>query len=270
MIRFISMDKKAQKIQLAEIISKRNLFAKSFFLTDYDGTLAPFKADREKAYPYPGIKELLRKIIQNTDTLVSIISGRPAYEVYNLLGFNPSPNIWGSYGLDRVYPDGRYEKVKLHQSLNEKLNMMHTVAKKSKYNENIEIKPFSVALHLRGIDFEAATGMRHGFLNEFGSYKNDRHVKFLEFDGGIELSLSDANKRKVLNHILPEGTDDYFAIYMGDDFSDEEIFKDFRKKRNTLSILARREWRESNAGYWLIPPDDIVWFMEKWLISSEE
>jgi trehalose-6-phosphatase len=31
-------------------------------LLDYDGTLAPFHLERNKAFPYPGVREILEKI----------------------------------------------------------------------------------------------------------------------------------------------------------------------------------------------------------------
>lgn len=264
------MDKKKRKNELMEKIGDRFRFGKSFFLTDYDGTLAPFSVDRMKACPYPEVKDLLQKIIYDTGTYVSVISGRPALEVYELLDIKPSPEIWGSYGLDRVNPEGVYERTELDQSARRWLEMMRVSAAVSTYREKIEIKPFSIALHWRGMEPNKIKEMKRCFLEEFESFRNTSELLFSDFDGGIELSLSVANKSRVIDHILPNGKNDYFAVYMGDDFSDEEIFKDFNKRENSIGILTRKKWRESNADYWLVPPEDVVWFMEKWLISNEE
>ena len=32
-------------------------------LLDYDGTLAPFVPERDRAVPYPGVRELLKKML---------------------------------------------------------------------------------------------------------------------------------------------------------------------------------------------------------------
>src|ERR1700686_43175 len=77
-------------------------------LLDYDGTLAPFTADRERAFPYPGIPELGAKIMR-TGTRVVLISGRPATELLFLSGILPHPEIWGSHGCERLHADGSYE-----------------------------------------------------------------------------------------------------------------------------------------------------------------
>ncbi|PYX18171.1 MAG: hypothetical protein DMG84_00935 [Acidobacteria bacterium] len=49
-------------------------------LLDYDGTLAPFSADRNLAFPYPEVPDLLARIMAE-GTRVVLISGRPAREL---------------------------------------------------------------------------------------------------------------------------------------------------------------------------------------------
>src|SRR5207248_10106839 len=77
-------------------------------LLDYDGTLAPFTPDRDRAYPYPEIPELVSEIMR-CRTRVVLISGRPATELLFLSGIHPHPEIWGSHGSERLHPDGSYE-----------------------------------------------------------------------------------------------------------------------------------------------------------------
>src|SRR2546429_9964529 len=77
-------------------------------LLDYDGTLAPFSADRNLAFPYPEVPDLLARIMAE-GTRVVLISGRPARELLLLSGIHPHPEIWGSHGLERLKPDGSYE-----------------------------------------------------------------------------------------------------------------------------------------------------------------
>src|SRR5438093_12115470 len=77
-------------------------------LLDYDGTLAPFTPDRTRAFPYREIPELVSQIMRH-ETRVVLISGRAATELLFLSGIHPHPEIWGSHGLERLYPDGAYE-----------------------------------------------------------------------------------------------------------------------------------------------------------------
>src|SRR5206468_10448227 len=77
-------------------------------LLDYDGTLAPFTPDRTRAFPYREIPELVSKIMRH-DTRVVLVSGRAATELLFLSRIQPQPEIWGSHGVERLYPDGAYE-----------------------------------------------------------------------------------------------------------------------------------------------------------------
>ncbi|HZP18562.1 MAG TPA: trehalose-phosphatase, partial [Terriglobales bacterium] len=77
-------------------------------LLDYDGTLAPFTPDRTRAFPYREIPELVSRIMRHK-TRVVLVSGRAATELLFLSGIHPHPEVWGSHGAERLYPDGSYE-----------------------------------------------------------------------------------------------------------------------------------------------------------------
>jgi len=81
-------------------------------LLDYDGTLAPFRAARDHAFPYPGIPYLVSRIM-SVGTRVVMVSGRRAEEVAALSGIRPQPEIWGSHGLERITVDGTYSVADL-------------------------------------------------------------------------------------------------------------------------------------------------------------
>ncbi|HEX2917492.1 MAG TPA: hypothetical protein VHN81_03180, partial [Edaphobacter sp.] len=49
----------------------------SVLLLDYDGTLAPFRIERDQAYPYAGVIPILESIQQNGRTELIVITGRP-------------------------------------------------------------------------------------------------------------------------------------------------------------------------------------------------
>src|SRR5215468_8220177 len=82
-------------------------------LIDYDGTIAPFHADRSRAVPYPGVPTLLERVMKTCDTRMVVLTGGSAGRVPQLLGLDPHPEIWGAYGLERLHPDDRYEGVEI-------------------------------------------------------------------------------------------------------------------------------------------------------------
>lgn len=53
----------------------------SALMLDYDGTLAPFRIGRDRAFPYPGVQEVLREITARDNSRLVIVTGRPAKDV---------------------------------------------------------------------------------------------------------------------------------------------------------------------------------------------
>ena len=82
-------------------------------LLDYDGTLAPFVAGRNKAVPYPGVTDILSHIMKHGTTRLVLISGRRVRGLATLVGLDPLPEMWGCHGGERLLPDGSYEKQTL-------------------------------------------------------------------------------------------------------------------------------------------------------------
>ena len=75
----------------------------SALLLDYDGTLAPFTAERSQAVPYAGVRERLNKLLHMSRTRLVIVSGRGIEEVLSLLSLEDSPEIYGLHGGQRRY-----------------------------------------------------------------------------------------------------------------------------------------------------------------------
>src|SRR5919197_455095 len=71
-------------------------------LLDYDGTIAPFSVQRNRAFPYPTVPELLDCIMSTCRTRLVLITGRAAREIPPLLGLDPHPEVWGAFRFERL------------------------------------------------------------------------------------------------------------------------------------------------------------------------
>src|SRR3954469_23230422 len=133
----------------------RNASSRALLL-DYDGTLAPFTPDREHAFPYPEIPELVARIMR-TGTRVVLISGRPATELLFLSGIHPHPEIWGSHGAERLRPDGSYEVENPPEHQLQALRAAEKLLRSSGLGPHTETKPAGIAVHWRGLPAEERT-----------------------------------------------------------------------------------------------------------------
>src|ERR1019366_8750336 len=129
-------------------------------LLDYDGTLAPFRLNRQQALPYPGVTALLQEIIAHGRTRVVIITGRSAREVIPLLAIHPSPEIWGCHGLERLRPDGNCETPRVEEPVLRALADADRWLKYQGLHNRAEFKTAAVAIHWRGLDEATAAEIR--------------------------------------------------------------------------------------------------------------
>jgi trehalose 6-phosphate phosphatase len=231
-------------------------------MLDYDGTLAPFRREREKAIPYPGIRDILEEIMASGNSRVVIISGRAVADLIPLLGLKRMPEIWGSHGWEHRGRDGSYNLSPASESHLKGLADADFLIEKMKLGDYREEKPRSVALHWRGIperEVDAVREFARAELNPIaGSY--GLHLKY--FDGGLELCAPGRNKGDVVRSIIEESPADSFFTYLGDDLTDEDAFEAIADRG--LGVLVSPEKRPTKAKLHLIPPDELLEFLNEW------
>lgn len=229
-------------------------------MLDYDGTLAPFRPQRDQAVPYPEVKELIAAIMA-TNTRVCVISGRQAVEVKNLLGL--SPEIWGVYGLERFDPDGTYSCLPVPVPAIESLETAAAELAIEGLQSRTELKPGSVAVHWRGVSGLELNGLQLTAFQVLEPFTRNRLLILEQFDGGLELRFTGVDKGSSVRHLVRNEPEDVVLAYLGDDLADEAAFCAIAGKG--LSVLVRPEYRITNANLWIVPPTELVMFLDEWL-----
>ena len=236
-------------------------------LLDYDGTLAPFCADRNLAFPYSEVPDLLTRIMAEV-TRVVLISGRPAREVLLLSGIHPHPEIWGSHGLERLKSDGTYEVGVLPRDQEMGILMAVTSLRSDGLERQMEVKPGGVAAHWRGLTASEIEDVRSRVLQHWIPLRDEYSLNLLDFDGGLELRVPSKNKGDAVNTVLNEIHPDSAVAYLGDDQTDEDAFLALKGKG--LTALVRSQSRPTAADVWLQPPQELIQFFQEWLDAQEK
>jgi trehalose 6-phosphate phosphatase len=240
----------------------------STLLLDYDGTLAPFCLNRQQAFPYPGMTELLQEIIVNGRTRVVIVTGRNAHEVIPLLAIHPSLEIWGCHGLERLRRDGTRETPRVEEPV------MHALADSDRWLRHqglcnrAEFKTGAVAIHWRGLDEATAAETRGQVLLGWIPIAQSTPMELLEFDGGIEMRMPGRDKGDAVRTILDEIGPEVPVAYLGDDMTDERAF--LALGTLGLTVLVRPEWRKTAAALWIRPPEGLRDFLTRWLQACRD
>lgn len=237
-------------------------------MLDYDGTLAPFRKQRDKAVPYPEVAAKLEEIVRGNHTRVVIVSGREVQEVVSLIGIEPLPEMWGVYGLQQRKADGKIEVAPVEPR---HLNALCDALRWLEYQQlsgSAETKTGSVALHWRGLSPTEIEEVRGRVLLGWDAIARDTSLSLVEFDGGLEIRAPGVDKGDVVRMLLAEMGPDVPAAYLGDDVTDESAFVEIGDRG--LSILVRPQWRQTAARVWLKPPDGVSDFLAGWLDACRQ
>jgi trehalose 6-phosphate phosphatase len=234
-------------------------------MLDYDGTLAPFQADRLSAVPYPGVGRRLERILEGRTRLV-LVTGRPVEEIRGLFSLSRPVEIWGSHGRERWRPDAGYSLASVDEETERGLTRAVDWIRRAGLAEHCERKPGCVALHRRSMDPEQADRLLRLALREWEELVERGRLELHHFDGGIELRSPGVTKGDAVRGILGDREPSSACAYLGDDLTDESAFEALHN--GDLGVLVRPERRDTRARLWLRPPKELLGFLDRWAAAA--
>lgn len=240
--------------------------SQAVLFVDYDGTLAPFQVKRDQAYPYPGVAAVLQEIVRSGQTRLVVISGREAGEVQPLLDIHPPPEVWGCHGLQRLKTDGIMQMLPLSKRTRNGLSEAEHWVDHQQLRDIAEFKRGGIAIHWRGLNEMEMKDIRARVTLGWRPVAKDNGLALLEFDGGIEILATEADKGDVVRALLDEVSPETPAAYLGDDTTDESAFRAMEGRG--ISVLVRPNWRQTAAQSWIKPPQELLEFLYLWLKAS--
>lgn len=228
---------------------------------DYDGTLTPIVAHPGDALLPDATRRALQRLADRHP--VAIVSGRDRIDVEGMVA---SPGLYyaGSHGFDISGPEGFEEQrgFDYQESLLAASDELEGLVSDIP-GAWVERKRYAVAVHSRqaGPDAEAVIEERarsvaagHPDLRVSGGKKITELRPDIEWDKG----------RAVLWLLESLGFSDegFLPFYLGDDETDEDVFRVFQGKEG-VGIVVGHEHRPTLADYALADPDEVSHFMER-------
>ena len=235
-------------------------------LLDYDGTLAPFREERDKAVPYPGVRELLTTISRETATRLVIISGRAIDDLLPLLGLDPPPEVWGCHGWEQLREDGYRPALRLPVTAKEGLQKAASWVSDHDLDKYCEQKPVSLAIHWRGLADKVREKLRHQVNTGWNPLAKAYNLELHPFDGGLELRCPGRDKGTAIREIKGEFAPHTVVAFLGDDLTDEDAFAEMEEVG--LGILVRDIARSTRAHLRISPPEELLEFLHNWRMHA--
>jgi len=206
-----------------------------YIFLDYDGTLVGFQGDIDKASPDEDLYKLLSKLSADPSNRVVIISGRR---------YQTLEQWFGHLNLDMIAEHGAWQK-----QLNKEWKALPLLTDKWKqevkavldtYTDRtpgsfIEEKSYSLVWHYRKVEKGLGELRANEITNHLRLFIADKGLQMMEGNKVIEFKNIEVNKGKAAQNWL-YGQHPDFIIALGDDHTDEDIFKALPPQAYTIKV----------------------------------
>lgn len=202
---------------------------------DYDGTLVGFQTNIDMAAPDPDLYQLLRELASVPGNDIVMVSGRK----HETLG-----EWFGHLPLDLIAEHGAWQKTKegewyqlpgLTDKWKQEILPMLELATDRTPGSFVEEKSYSLVWHYRKVESGLGELRANELMNTLRYYTQEKGLQVLPGDKVIEVKNIEINKGKAalswLNHKKYD-----FIMAMGDDVTDEDIFKALPPKAITIKV----------------------------------
>ena len=216
--------------------------------SDYDGVLAPLVGDPSAAVPLPGVGVALARLAAHDGVVVALVSGRGVADLRTVSGFE-GPYRWiGSHGAEY---DGPLigELAVRRDALADRLAPLVAAVPGAR----LEIKPASVAVHVRQVTDRAAAAA----LLVQADAAADPSLTKKPGKEVLELAVTDADKGSALLR-LRDDVGAAATVYLGDDRTDEDAFRVLSPDDLTVKVGEG----ETAARYRVADPAAVVVLLE--------
>jgi trehalose 6-phosphate phosphatase len=201
---------------LLDALTKAARLSRLLVTSDFDGTLAPIVNNPDDARPLPEAWQALVELAELPATEVALISGRELRVLRELSGAPPTVHLIGSHGAELdtgfAHPIDEDLLARITVELNAIAAEYPGVA--------IEIKPASVALHVRNADPADGEAALREALTAAESW--DAHTT--EGKAVLEFAVIATDKGEAIDILRKRGHASA-VVYFGDDVTDEKAFR---------------------------------------------
>jgi trehalose 6-phosphate synthase/phosphatase len=231
---------------------------KRLLLLDYDGTLIPFTSNPSEALPGKALIQLLTNLKAEKNTLC-LISGRSSAWLDKCFG-DLDLNMIAEHGARFKYPNqGWTNEVMTQNDWKERIRHIMRAYVRRCAHSFVEEKEFSMVWHYRSSSPDQGKLRAAELLMELNDYVHNRRLHVSMGSKIIEVKNNGIDKGSAIKKFLGSGDYD-FVLAIGDDNTDEDMFKVLATKKNSYTIKVGNE--ASFARYNLHTPQMVISLLE--------
>jgi trehalose 6-phosphate synthase/phosphatase len=239
--------------------------SKRCILLDYDGTLAPFTKVPSQAAPDKRLLDFLQRLTEDDRNEVAIISGRDSDTLQKWLG-HLNLTFVSEHGVFIKYKNKDWEsQTSVSPEWKEQIRPMLQSYVTRCAGSLIEEKQNTLSWHYRNTHPGLGFVRSRELLNNLLQLTANTPVHVIDGNKVLEVRLTGVDKGitalKLLNYFKPD-----FTICIGDDTTDEDMFKALEKHAYTIKI-----GNDATAAKYNIPTQaDVLPVLESIMFASTE
>jgi trehalose 6-phosphate synthase/phosphatase len=209
-------------------------------LLDYDGTLVPIARSPELAAPDEEVLSLLGELASTPGLQLDIVSGRARCTMEAWFGDLPL-SIWAEHGFwHRPAPGQAWQAAAvIAPNWMERILPIFEQFAASTPGSHVETKSASIAWHFRRAQREFGARQAHELRMLLGDALSNQPFEVFEGRKVIEVRLRGVSKALVAHRVQAELVGESLLIAMGDDRTDEELFRALPPSSVTVAAGSR-------------------------------
>ena len=187
---------------------------------DFDGTLAPLQDDPENSRMLPESRDAVDALTGIDGVHVSLVTGRAFENIMRVADPHPDWFLVGSHGIEVVAPHERASYATPQLVPEGLLKGFYQIAQDIP-GPRIEVKPFGLAIHTRGLPANVAAAAEAATRLLCDEWPDELVMR--SGHGILECALSDRTKGHGLRSLW-DALDVQATLFIGDDVTDEDGF----------------------------------------------
>lgn len=232
-------------VDLQDALNRAAQAPRLLITSDFDGTLAPIVNNPADARPLREGAEALVALAQRPDTSTALISGRALEVLRDLSGMPAAVHMVGSHGAE--FDSGFAHPI--DRALLDRIAAELTTIAAARPGVTVEVKPASVALHVRNAEPADAEAASAQALQSARAWD----AQLTKGKAVLEFAVITTDKGEAID-ILRDEHRASAVIYFGDDVTDEKAFRRLRDGDVGVKVGPG----ETLARYRVDEPEDVV------------
>jgi len=250
---------------IQKIVADFNKASKRCILLDYDGTLAPYQKLPSMAAPSMELMDLLKQLTREPSNEIVIISGRDVNTLEKWLGKLPL-NMIAEHGACVKFRGEQWrEQVAINTEWKDQVRPLMQLFVDRCAGSFIEEKKSTLAWHYRNTNQELGFMRSRELRNALLQLTANTPLQVVDGNKVLEVRMVGVDKGMAALSMIT-GFEPDFILCIGDDATDEDMFKVMRDKAYTIKIGRAN----TSAQYTILSQKDVFPFLIRFVDTVQQ